>query len=166
MERSIILKKMSKDEYLEFYKISFESHVEELMLKEALSQEAAEDETKDELKEMLPDGLETKNSFLFSIKLQDHIVGYIWFLIEYHEKVKQAFICDFMIYKEYRNKGYGQLALSKMEKVAHDYCCKESVLFVEENNMIAQKLYEKTGYEVIDKHNDGFFMKKNLNEYS
>ena len=166
MEKSIILEKMSKDEYLEFYKISFESQVEELMLKEALSQEAAEDEAENELKEMLPDGLETENNFLFSIKLQDQIVGYIWFLTEYHEKVKQAFICDFMIYKEFRNKGYGQSALSKMEKAAHEYGCKESVLFVEENNIIAQKLYEKAGYKVIDKHSYGFFMKKSLNAYS
>lgn len=158
----ICLERMSKEEYLDFYKTSFESHVEELIREEALSREVAESESHNELQGMLPDGLDTADNFLYSIKLEGDTVGYIWFLTEMNEAVKQAFICDFLIYEKYRGNGYGHAVLSKMEELAQDYLCQESVLFVEEENIKARKLYEKSGYQIIKNHDYGFYMKKKL----
>lgn len=159
---AVILEKMSEEEYSKFYKISFETQVEELIREENLSRNDAENETKKELEEMLPLGIDTNDNFLLSIKNDDNVIGYIWFLTEYNEDIKQSFLCDFMIFEEYRGKGYAKEALVEMEKMAADMMCKESVLFVADENIIAQRLYSKCGYQVLRKHNYGQFMKKEI----
>lgn len=157
---SVTLSRMSETEYSEFYRMSFENHVEELIRKENLLIDEAERETRAELDEMLPLGLDTPDNYLLSVGLQDIAVGYIWFLTELVDGVRQAFICDFLIYENYRGRGYGQSALSQMEKKASELMCSESILFVEEDNTAARKLYSKCGYNMVRRHNYGYFMKK------
>ncbi|MDO5155570.1 MAG: GNAT family N-acetyltransferase [Eubacteriales bacterium] len=159
---SVNLEKMSDNAYSQFMKISFEHQVEELIREENLSKEEAELETRKELDEMLPQGLETPDNYLYSIRHDEHVVGYLWFLSEMNEDVKQVFLCDFLIYEDERCKGYGKAALVEMEKLAQDLQCKECVLFVEGINENAKKLYLKCGYQVLREHNYGYFMKKSI----
>ena len=160
----IELNKMTEDEFRMIMNISAGSHINELMKEEGLSYEDAVKETENELAEMLPDGIDTKDNYLMTIKRtsDNKTVGFIWTLHEYNEDVKQSFICDFLIYETYRRQGYGTEALFSAEKYAKENGCAESVLFVNESNIPAVMLYEKCGYTELRKHTYGKYMKKAL----
>lgn len=159
---SLVLQPMSEAEYAAFYQTSLEHHVEELIRKENMPPEEAEAETKAELAEMLPEGLSTPDNCLFQVLAEDTGVGYLWFLTELTEGVKQLFLCDFTIDPPFRGKGYARAALAEMEKLALELECKECVLFVENENKAAESLYFQCGYQVQQAHSYGNYMVKIL----
>ena len=160
----IELRKMDQQEYDAFYERSFNHHVQELIDEEHMSCEEAEKETTNELAEMLPEGMDTKDNFLMSIhRSEDNAwIGFIWTLHEMTEGVKQSFICDFEIYEDYRRNGYATETLELMEKEAKTAGCAESVLFVTNHNEAANRLYEKCGYQFLRDMEYGRYMKKVL----
>ena len=155
--------KMNQEEYDVFYQKSFEHHVRELILEEKMSEKAAEKETTEELRAMLPEGLNTENNYLMTIfDEKEEPVGFIWTLHEYSEDIKQSFLCDFEIYEKDRRKGYASESLKQMENDAKQAGCRESVLFVADENAAAIALYEKCGYVSFREFNYGKYMKKTL----
>ena len=82
--------------------------MKELIEEADMTEEEAEKETMEELAGMLPDGLDTEDNYLMTIrrKTDDAQVGFIWTLHEYNDDVKQSFLCDFEIYEKYRRNGY------------------------------------------------------------
>ena len=153
---------MTEQEYAAFYRTSFEHQTEELMREEELTREEAESETQKELDEMLPNGQVTPDNYLFSIKKQRETAGYLWFMTEMNEDVKQAFLCDILVYEQYRRNGCGEAALAEMERLAKGMDCRKCVMFVDGNNHAAKSLYEKCGYEALREHSYGYFMKKTI----
>ncbi len=81
-----------------------------------------------------------------SIYDQDKKVGYIWFEIR---QKKDAYIWDFLIFKEFRGKGYGKESLKSLEQYCKKYDVPKISLNVFGNNEIAIELYKKIGYRVI-----------------
>lgn len=162
---SIFLEKMSQEAYEQFWNSSFEHHVDELIREEHFSKEAAEEETRRELEEMLPQGQDTPDNYLLSINSDECVIGYLWFLTEMTEGTKQAFLCDFLIYEENRRRGYGKDALMELEKAVGDSGCAEIVLFVEAENKEALQLYLKRGYGILREHNYGYYMKKAIEAF-
>ena len=168
IQGNVLLSRMSSEEYEAFYQMSFENHVNELIVEEHMSPEEARRETAGELLEMLPDGLHTENNYLMTIrKADEHIpVGYIWTLHEDSNGIRQSFLCDLVIYEEFRRKGLAQESLWLMERSAVESGCEESVLFVKNSNTEAIALYEKCGYIFLRDINYGRFMKKRIGENS
>ena len=161
---NIRLRAMTAKEYEDFYEYSIIHHADELMEEINLTADEAMAETEKELQEMLPDGLETKDNCLMTIEdAADHrTVGFIWYLSERTDGVKQAFLCDFVIYHQERRKGYATAALREMEKLARRRGCTESVLFVSHVNLPARNLYAGCGYVFLKKGDYGEFLKKKL----
>ena len=161
---NIRLRAMTAKEYEDFYEYSKIHHADELMEEINLTADEAMAETEKELQEMLPDGLETKDNCLMTIEdAADHrTVGFIWYLSERMDGVKQAFLCDFVIYHQERRKGYATAALREMEKLARRRGCAESVLFVAHDNLPARNLYAGCGYVFLKKGDYGEFLKKRL----
>lgn len=157
---NVTLETMTEAEYSSFFRTSLEHHADELMREENMSKKAAETEARKELAEMLPQGYATADNYLLNIKAQGHVAGYLWFLTEINESVPQAFICDILVFDEYRRKGCGRSALSEMEKLAKNMHCKQCVLFVEAMNTAAMSLYTKCGYHILHEHSYGYFMIK------
>lgn len=160
----IKLRKMTLHEYNVFYDYSSNQHANELMRELNISFDKALHETEIELKEMLPDGLDTKHNSLMVIEdtLDAKIVGFIWYLYELTNDIQQVFLSDFVIQKQERQKGYATAALYEMGKTAKSCGCEESVLFVANENVPAQKLYTKCGYAFLKDNGNGMFMKKKL----
>ena len=160
----IEVRKMDKEEYAVFYKRSFDHHVKELIEEADMTEEEAEKETMEELAGMLPDGLDTEDNYLMTIrrKTDDAQVGFIWTLHEYNDDVKQSFLCDFEIYEQYRRNGYATEALRAMETFAGKAGCRESVLFVADDNAAACALYEKCGYAFLRDMEYGKYLKKTI----
>ncbi len=161
---NIRLRTMTAREYGDFLTYSKIHHADELMKEINLTADEALQETEKELKEMLPDGLDTKDNHLMVIEemADQRIVGFIWYLSEWTGGVKQVFLCDFVIYEPERRKGYATAALGEMEKHAKTHGCEESVLFVANDNAAARNLYAKCGYVFLKKDDYGNFLKKQL----
>ena len=161
---AVAIRKMTSEEFEMFYSWSVDHHAKELMEECRLTYEAAIMETKAEVAQMLPDGLDTAHNYLMTIENTDdrEILGFIWTLHEMTEGKKQSFLCDFVILEAKRRQGYAAAALALMEKDAIATGCQESVLFVADNNLAASTLYKKSGYQVLRKKDYGQFMRKQL----
>lgn len=80
----------------------------------------------------LPNGLETKDSFLMVIKDEEgKTVGWIWFQYDTNEQgnSKQVFLADLYVFESERRKGYASDALNEMNRIAKNDCCLSSALF-------------------------------------
>ena len=165
---SVNIRKMTNDEFQNFYQWSVEHHAKELMEEMHISPEEAIKETIEEVAAMLPDALNTKNNCLMSIVEadSDEIVGFIWTIYEDSNGRKQSFLCDFAIWKSKRRRGYGEAALCLAEKNAKEAGCQESVLFVADQNVPARALYQKSGYQFLRKAGCGMYMIKHLLQYT
>ena len=158
------LRKMNKEEYEAFYRMSFESMVNELVREKHITVTEAQKETASELDAMLPLGMDTRDNFLMTIidRHNGEQKGYIWTVHEYSDSIKQSFLCDLLIYEEHRRKGYAKQAIALMEDAARAAGCVETVLFVSDDNTAAIALYEKCGYHFLREMDYGKYMKKIL----
>ena len=104
---------MNEDEYNAYISLSTEEHINELVEEENLSLEEANEAAKNDLLDMLPEGLYTDSNYIMKIvdDSMKQTVGFIWTLHEFHEGKKQSFICELGIYDQYRRNGYEQLRI-------------------------------------------------------
>lgn len=156
--------KMTEAEYLQFRDFSIAEYAKDLMNGEDLNYEAALKNAEREFSKMLPDGLGTENQFILMIRdvKSGKEVGWIWYSYEMDEDGKQVFLCDFLIHKNERRKGYASAALTEMERRAKADACKTAALFVWNHNEPGVALYKKCGYAPEKQHDGGVSMKKQL----
>ncbi len=105
-----------------------------------------------EFQDLLPDGVASKDQYLFSIA--DHItgtkVGILWFAVQYRGSHPYAFVYDFLIYEEFRRQGYGRRAFAVLEEHVRELGLNSISLHVFGHNQPAIALYQAAGYEVTD----------------
>lgn len=159
---SAIIRKMTKGEFASFYQWSIENYAKELMDERHISYEKAMKAAEEEVAQMLPDGMHTEHNHFATIVADDENAGFIWTIHEKSEGRKQCFICDFTVWESMRRKGYASTALYLTEKNAAEAGCRESVLFVREDNTAARALYQKCGYQVLRQAGYGKYMIKQL----
>ncbi len=85
---------------------------------------------------------------LFLIKIQHKSIGYIvlTFGFSFEYKGKDAFIDEFYIKDEYRNKGVGKKTMEFIETIARKLDIQAIHLEVEKHNSHANNLYTKQGF--------------------
>ena len=105
-----------------------------------------------EYNQLLPDGLATRNEHLYSIvdDARTRPVGMIWFERQEGSAQPVAFLCDFIIYEEFRRKGYGRRALAALETKVKEMGLDKISLQVFGHNRAALALCSKMGYEVTN----------------
>ncbi len=135
---------MTEAEFQRFLHFSYESYADDLTQTNPLvSREAALQEARDELQELLPQGLNTPNHFLLSIRSGDTQVGYLWYDLL---RPSKAFVDDLLIFPEHRRQGHAARALALMET---QLTASHITLHVFEANHIARRLYEKCGFDYL-----------------
>ena len=141
----ITLRPMTEEEFQSFLHFSYESYADDLTAENpVIPREAAVKEAQSELKELLPQGLHTKNHFLFSIRnAQNEQVGYLWYDLLNPSK---AFVDDLLIFPQHRRQGHAAQALHLMES---QLTAPHVTLHVFEKNHAARRLYEKCGYDYL-----------------
>jgi len=105
-----------------------------------------------EFLQLLPDGVASKKQHLLSIE-DGHSgmkVGLIWFAEKDQASRPSAFIYDFLIYEEYRKKGYGKQTLTALEEKVKELGIETISLHVFGHNKIAINLYQSAGYQIND----------------
>jgi len=108
--------------------------------------------------ELLPEGLRSKDDFLFTLT-HDTLgaVGIVWFELKERREVKSAYLYDIAIREDLRGRGYGRQALELLEVKLRELSVQSIGLNVFGYNHAARALYEKMGYQIT-----GMGMKKML----
>ncbi len=100
-----------------------------------------------EYNQILPDGLNSKDNYLFSIENETETkVGMLWFAVTERGAKKVAFVCDVKINELFRRHGYGEQAFRALEEKIRELGLYTISLHVFRNNHAARAMYEKLGY--------------------
>ncbi|MFA0372910.1 GNAT family N-acetyltransferase, partial [Vibrio sp. 10N.222.54.F6] len=102
-----------------------------------------------------PNGLETNVHALLCVESGSELVGYLWHSINAADK--STFIYDFFIFPNFRNNGYGKLAISVLESQLKSVCIEQIKLRVAYQNQRALKLYQEIGFAI-----SGYNMSKKI----
>ena len=96
---------------------------------------------------LLPDGLRSKDNYLFSIVGDEgRSVGYLWFAVQGLENNRHDFVFDFVIFEQYRRRGYGRQAFLALENEVKALGLDDIRLHVFGHNKAARELYRQLGY--------------------
>lgn len=156
---SIQLRKMSSIEYSSYLLVAIPNYANEKMKGEGLTQEQANIIARDSFESLLPEGLETKNQFFFSVSLGDHVdsLGTVWIGIKGEGNQAGAFIYDLILDSRIRGKGFGKQLMKLIEAEVLKLQLKSISLHVFGHNIVATNLYKKSGFRTANR-----IMKKEL----
>jgi ribosomal protein S18 acetylase RimI-like enzyme len=96
----------------------------------------------------LPQGVQTKDNYLYTLYDGDTAVGLIWMRAYLDRPTKEGFIFELYVDENQRGKGYGKQAMLLIEEKARELGLKAIGLHVFGSNKVARTLYETIGYEV------------------
>jgi ribosomal protein S18 acetylase RimI-like enzyme len=96
----------------------------------------------------LPQGLQTKNNYLYTLYDGNDAIGMIWMRANMDRPTNDGFILELYVEENQRGKGYGKQAMLLIEEKARELGLKAIGLHVFGSNNIAQNLYKAVGYEV------------------
>ena len=141
------LEKMNSNEFQRYLSFAIKNYASEHVRAGNWEESEAVDKAAQEYENLLPDGKNTTNQYLFTIRDGEHEVGIIWLAKRSAEK---GFIYDIYISEENQGKGYGRKAMEEIEKEAKNLGLKSIGLHVFGHNALARDLYEKIGYVETD----------------
>lgn len=145
---------MTENEFQIFRKYSIESYAQAHINAGNWDSSDALEKAEKEFLQLLPNGVATNKQHLLTIEdgQTGMKVGIIWFAEKQQASHPSAFIYDFLIYEEHRNKGYGKQTLTALEEKVKELGVETISLHVFGHNKIATALYQKAGYEITDIH--------------
>ncbi len=148
---------MKQEDFESYLERDIHEYAEEHVRNGNWKPEEALERSRKEHQQLLPDGLQSKNQYLFSIidGASEQKLGMLWVNIENN----QAFIYDFRIDEAERGKGYGKQALMALDEKLKSMNIESVGLHVFGDNLTAQELYKKMGYQIT-----GIHMRKVLNQ--
>ena len=141
---------MEQKDFEPYFELDIREYAEEHVRNGNWKKEEALEQSRKEHQQLLPDGLQSRNQYLFSIMddAKNKKLGLIWVNIEN----SQAFIYDFRIDDEYQGKGYGKQALTALDEKLQSMNVQSVSLHVFGDNITAQELYKKMGFEITGIH--------------
>ena len=161
------LKSMNQSIYNNYIKNVKQQYVQELAKSRGIDFDEAIQLTNKEFDGLLPDGLKSKNQYLYTIiNDTNKNIGIIWFSSESNHGDNEAFLFDIEIKKAYRGKGYGRKAMNILELKIKEMNIFTIGLHVFLHNEIACSLYNKIGYKEVKRGKAGVILKKTLKNIS
>lgn len=101
-----------------------------------------------EFAELLPDGVQSPDQFLYMIHADsvDEPVGVLWFARRTRGGKGSAFIYEVQVFPQFQRRGYAQQAFEALEPLARSLGLESISLHVFGHNHAARALYEKLGF--------------------
>lgn len=112
----------------------------------------ANEESRKEFAALLPNGVDTPDTFLYTIADADTQtpVGMLWYTIQEQGGKQVAFIYNIEIDEAFRRRGYASAAFHALEQETRAKGLDQIRLHVFGHNHGARALYEKLGYETTN----------------
>jgi len=148
----ISLLSMEQSEFDIFFENNIIRYAEENINNGNWKAEDAFERSRAEFQGFLPDGLHSKDQFIFNVfdDEQNLKLGILWVEVKMDEPHRPAFIFDFVIEEQYRGKGFGKAVLLALDDKLQQMGAESVSLHVFGNNTAAFELYKKMGYEVTN----------------
>jgi ribosomal protein S18 acetylase RimI-like enzyme len=144
---------MTEAEYQAFLEPSIREYAEDHVKDGEWSEEEALEKSRKEFYDLLPQGLETPNHYLFTIVNEEQQnVGMIWFMLRKRQGKLAAFIYDVKVDEPFRRRGYASQAFRELEHKVRELGGSKIALHVFGHNHGAIQLYTKLGYVVTNLH--------------
>jgi ribosomal protein S18 acetylase RimI-like enzyme len=144
----LTLELMQQDDFERFLETEIRNYAEDHVRNGNWPAEGAVERSREEFKRYLPDGVHSQDQYVWSIIADGRKIGALWVQV----KDKKAFIFDFVVDEEFRGKGYGKQALAAMNEKLHSMDVESVALHVFGDNITAQELYKKMGFEITGMH--------------
>jgi ribosomal protein S18 acetylase RimI-like enzyme len=137
------LKRITESEFQSYLVKSLKNYADELVASGIIEEKEALKEAETTFNRLLPNGLNTKENYLYHAYDQNKLVGFIWYALQNGDT---AFIYDFYIEETMRRKGYGRKVMIACEEDAKEKGAKYIRLHVFGHNKAARALYESLNY--------------------
>jgi RimJ/RimL family protein N-acetyltransferase len=144
----IALIPMIESEYQVYIEQSLQEYAREHVRAGRWNEEEALHQAKQELQEILPQGLHSPDQYL-SMIVDEQLgkpVGVLWFALRPRAGQQQAFVYDVVIFEEFRRHGYARRAFELLEERARELGATSIGLHVFGHNGAARQIYEKLGF--------------------
>jgi ribosomal protein S18 acetylase RimI-like enzyme len=148
--KAIRLKGMSEDEYGTYRDATVRGYAED-------KQRAGDWASRDALTlsfqafhRFAPSGLRTPDQHFFTVHdaATDAKVGWLWFQVRDDGVYRSAYLCDIVIFDEYRRQGYGTACLAELDHQVKALGIGRVGLHVFGHNSGAMELYQRCGYKI------------------
>jgi ribosomal protein S18 acetylase RimI-like enzyme len=147
-ETMISLKTMQQEDFDRVIESEIRGYAADHVRNGNWPEEGSLERSRKEFETLLPDGVHTPNQYLWSLLNGVQKLGFIWVQV----KDRKAFIYDFLVEEEFRGKGYGKQALAAMDEKLKSMDVESVGLHVFGDNVTAQELYKKMGFEITGIH--------------
>jgi len=143
---------LSAEEFEVYSTEAIQSYAADKKKGEGLTQAEADRIATESFTTLLPQGVDTPASFLFSVVevLSQKKIGTLWIGVKGDAPNQKAFIYDIFFETQSRGRGYGRQTMHLAEAKARELGFKKIALHVFGHNLVARKLYEKLGYQVTN----------------
>jgi len=115
-----------------------------------------------EFDKLLPNGLQSKDEFIYSIvdESTGQKMGILWMEVKMDETPRRAFGYDFIVYEEFRGQGFGKQALIALDELLKSMDVDSMGLHVFGHNTNAFELYKKMGFEITNINMRKYYKKR------
>lgn len=145
------LSPMTADEFRDFYEASIVDYGQEKVRAGNWSEGEALEKSRQEYRQLLPEGMNTPNNHLYAIRNDNgERVGSLWLAVEERHGVKTGFIYQLHIDERFRRRGYAAQAMRLLEEEARALGVDTLLLHVFGHNHAAIALYRELGYETTN----------------
>jgi RimJ/RimL family protein N-acetyltransferase len=148
----ISLEPMTKDDHSEYMIDNIKRYARDGVKSGRWEMEESLEESEKSIKEILPNGMKTKNNFFFNIvdKSSNKKVGVLWLTVQDKTKSKSVFIYDILIFEGHRDEGLGTETLNEIESWGKGIEAGSIWLHAFCHNQKAIALYRRLGYTESD----------------
>lgn len=152
MTLEITLRSMSEPEFLAYKEKSIPEYAQEKIRSEGYSKEEAHKISVESFDQLLPQGLKTEDSYLFSVILNNsqEVVGMLWFANQDKKIPGRAFVYDISLDSSYRGKGLGKKTMLLLEEEVKKLGLKSIGLHVFAHNQVALNLYQELDFKITN----------------
>lgn len=144
----IALQPMTPAEFESWLPRSRENFAAAKMKGQALTRAEALAVSEKAYQDLLPQGLNTPDHFLFMARNQGSDVGFVWFCARGPANNRKAYIYDVEVYEAFRGQGFGRAIMLEVEQRAREMGLKHVGLHVFGFNETAIQLYKSLDYQV------------------
>lgn len=140
------LEPLQQEDYEQFLEREIRNYAEDHVRNGNWPSEGALERSRKEFEHYLPEGVHSKDQYLWSILDGENKIGVLWVQV----KDRKAFIFDFVIDEEFRGKGFGRQAMAAMDETLKSMDVESVALHVFGDNVTAQELYKKMGFKITN----------------
>lgn len=150
LNHALVLRPMRPEEFPEYFQEQIDIYAAEKVAAGKCTLDEALLESKEEMAKLLPDGLLSKDQFIFVAELENRRIGTAWVDIDNELEVPRAFGLYIEIDNALRGQGLGRDLMKAIQAESRKLGAKGFALSVFGHNLIARKMYESFGFKVTE----------------